>query len=125
MKLRIKGDSLRVRLTRPEVQQLDESGSVEERVNFAGGAALVYRLKRDAQVSAIEAIYEAGAVEIRVPEQIAKEWCGSDQVTLEGVQRTGASAELRIVVEKDFACLAPRAGEDESDNFANPSNLRC
>jgi hypothetical protein len=27
---------------------------------------------------------------------------------------------LRILVEKDFACLAPREGEDESDMFPNP-----
>jgi hypothetical protein len=25
------------------------------------------------------------------------------------------------MVEKDFACLAPREGEDESDNFENPT----
>lgn len=125
MKLRIKGDSLRLRLTRTEVQRLDESGTVEERVNFAGGASFVYRLKRDAQICALQASYADGAVEVRVPERIAQEWCRSEKVTLESVQRTSANAELRIVVEKDFACLAPRAGEDESDNFANPSNLRC
>jgi hypothetical protein len=27
---------------------------------------------------------------------------------------------LRITLEKDFACLAPREGEDESDNFPHP-----
>ncbi|MGH8167708.1 MAG: DUF7009 family protein [Woeseiaceae bacterium] len=28
--------------------------------------------------------------------------------------------ELSILVEKDFACLAPREGEDDSDKFPNP-----
>jgi hypothetical protein len=27
---------------------------------------------------------------------------------------------LKILVEKDFACLAPREGEDESDMFPHP-----
>jgi hypothetical protein len=31
---------------------------------------------------------------------------------------------LRILVEKDWNCLTPRAGEDDSDSFANP-NKSC
>jgi len=33
-----------------------------------------------------------------------------------------AVGDLRIIVEKDFACLAPRSDEDESDNFAHPKD---
>ncbi len=47
MKLRIKGDSLRLRLTQGEVTALDTGGVVEEKVRFGGGAALIYRLRRD------------------------------------------------------------------------------
>jgi hypothetical protein len=43
---------------------------------------------------------------------------------LASLQPTASDAELRIVVEKDFACLTAREGEDESDNFANP-NATC
>jgi len=28
--------------------------------------------------------------------------------------------QLSILVEKDFACLAPREGEDETDMYPNP-----
>jgi hypothetical protein len=45
-------------------------------------------------------------------------------VTLAGTQPAAQDAELRIVIEKDFACLTVREGEDESDNFPNP-NPRC
>jgi hypothetical protein len=58
-------------------------------------------------------------IEIQVPEGVAREWCASELVTLDAVQRDGA-ADLRIVVEKDFACLAPRSDEDEADNFPHP-----
>jgi hypothetical protein len=121
MKLRIKGDSLRLRLTKGEVSQLDTGGTVEDQVRFGGGAALVYRLKSDAKAGALTASFAQGAVEIRVPERSAREWANSNEVTLAGAQPIAAGDELRIVVEKDFACLAPREGEDESDNFANPT----
>ena len=121
MKLRIKGDSLRLRLTKGEVSQLDTDGLVEDQVRFSGGAALIYRLRSDARAEALTASFTQGAVEIRVPEKSARSWAGSDEVTLAGAQPISASDELRIVVEKDFACLAPREGEDESDNFENPT----
>jgi hypothetical protein len=124
MKLRIKGDSLRLRLTQSEVKQLVEGGVVEDRVRFGAGAALVYRLRRDSGARSIGATYVDGAVEVRLPDRAALGWCESNEVTLQGTQPAAPDAELRIVVEKDFACLTVREGEDESDNFANP-NTTC
>jgi hypothetical protein len=121
MKLRIKGDSLRLRLTQGEVSQLGETGAVEDQVRFGAGATLVYRLRRDAAVAEMQATFANGAVEIRVPEKTALAWCTSDDVTLSGSQAAAIDAELRIVVEKDFKCLTAREGEDESDHFANPN----
>ncbi len=37
-----------------------------------------------------------------------------------GEQRLDDGALLSILVEKDFACLAPREGEDDSDMYAHP-----
>jgi len=121
MKLRIKGDSLRLRLTKGEVSQLDERGVVEDRVRFGAGAALIYRLRRDMAANDITASFAEGAVEVRLPDKSARAWAGSNEVTLAGNQPLGAEDELRIVVEKDFACLAPRENEDESDNFEHPN----
>jgi hypothetical protein len=121
MKLRIKGDSLRLRLTQSEVHALAEQGTVEDRVRFGAGAALTYRLKRDPGAASISARYADGAVEVRLPERAALGWCSSNEVTLQGAQPAAPDAELRIVVEKDFACLTVREGEDESDNFPNPN----
>jgi hypothetical protein len=124
MKLRIKGDSLRLRLTQGEVRQLGETGSVEDRVRFGAGAALTYRLKRDVGSSDMRASFANGTVEIRLPEKAALAWCQTDDVTLAGSQPAAADAELRIVVEKDWRCLTAREGEDESDHFENP-NQTC
>jgi len=119
MKLRIKGATLRLRLTQGEIAALAHSGIVEERVPFAASATLVYRLRSDPQAPEISASYHGGVLEIRIPEATARQWCASDQVTLAHSQPV-PDGELLITLEKDFACLTPRAGEDESDNFPHP-----
>jgi uncharacterized protein DUF7009 len=119
MKLRIKGPSLRLRLTQSEVRALDEQRVVEERVPFAPGIELTYRLRSDARVAEITASYRDDVLEVRVPESAAREWCRTGQVTLAHEQPVPQGA-LRIVLEKDFECLAPREDEDESDNFPHP-----
>jgi hypothetical protein len=119
MKLRIKGATLRLRLTQGEIGALLEEGLVEERVPFAPGVSLVYRLRRDAGAGEISASFRNGVVEILVPEGTARGWCTSELVTLAHEQALPDGA-LRITLEKDFACLAPREGEDESDNFPHP-----
>ncbi len=120
MKLRIKGDSLRLRLTRGEVEELDERGAVEDRVRFGPAAALVYRVTCDHTATALAATFARDSIEIRVPDAEARDWCRTDRVTLENTQPIAPGETLRLVVEKDFACLAPRAGEDESDHFPHP-----
>jgi hypothetical protein len=119
MKLRIKGPSLRLRLTQGEVRALADVGRVEEQVPFGGGVSLTYRLSRDAAATRINARFAAGVLDIRLPEALAQDWCTSQEVTLTGSQEEAQPA-LRITVEKDFACLVPRTEEDESDNFPHP-----
>ena len=119
MKLRIKGSSLRLRLTQGEVRQLETQGEVAEQVEFGAGARLTYRLRTDAQGPAIAATYGSNVIDIRVPRETALTWSRTDQVTLSHAEAV-PGGELRIVIEKDWNCLAPRAGEDESDNFPHP-----
>ena len=123
MKLRIKGDSLRLRLAQAEMRALAERGEVEDRICFPGGTALRYRLRVDVESDVITASYGLNLIDILVPAPLAERWCGSDLVTLSGSQPL-ASGELRLVLEKDWACLAPREGEDESDNFPHPEAER-
>jgi len=125
MKLRIKGDSLRLRVTQGELGEFASRGRVEDRIRFAAGHSLTYRLSIDRSASHLAAGLSGDAIEVRVPEALAREWSGTDLVTLAGTQDLGDGA-LRIVVEKDWACLAPREGEDESDSFPHPEGTtRC
>jgi hypothetical protein len=118
MKLRIKGDSVRLRLTQGEVRALADQGSVADAVNFSPESRLEYRVRR-APVATLTAHYDSSAIEVCVPDEMALEWAASDLVTLEYTRHT-PEGDLRLIIEKDFTCLVPRAGEDESDHFPHP-----
>ena len=119
MKLRIKGNSLRFRLTQGEVSRLESEGEVAEQVQFGAGTKLTYRLRTDSQKSMITARYGDNVIEVRVPREAVLTWSRTDQVTLSHADAV-PGGELQISIEKDWNCLAPRAGEDESDNFPHP-----
>src|SRR5258707_9174117 len=82
MKLRIKGSSLRLRLTQGEVHSLETAGEVAEQVHFGGGARLTYRLRMDGKSGDISASYGDNVIDIRVPRETALTWAHTDQVTL-------------------------------------------
>ena len=114
MKLRIQGNSLRFRLTRPEVARLQEGG-VEETTHFGVGRCLTYRLRKEAAGSAVRAELADGAITVLAPAGMVDRWAGSDEVGIAG--RDGV---LRIAIEKDFRCLTRRA-EDEADAYPHPA----
>jgi hypothetical protein len=101
MKLRIHGNSVRVRVTHAEVLELDARGSVESRVQLTAERALVFRLTIAGQATQISVGFADDVIDIGLPAEAAREWCSSDRVSLRGTQSVGG-AELRIVVEKDF-----------------------
>jgi hypothetical protein len=123
MKLRIKGDALRLRVTQGELKTLSTEGSVEDRVHFGAGQALTYRLSVDTRTERLTASLADSTIEVRIPAAAAREWSQSDLVTLAATQSL-PQGSLRIVVEKDWACLAPRDGEDESDQFPHPEGAK-
>ena len=64
--------------------------------------------------------YRAGSIEVTItPEQQKVLEGGVEGVAF--VVETGAAPPLHISIEPDFRCLNVRAGEDESDAFANPA----
>jgi hypothetical protein len=124
MKLRLRGSSLRLRLGQAEVASLVADGCVEERVAFGSNTALVYAIKSDDRAASIEARFsqtkDSARIDVVVPRARAASWAASDDVGLEGSQSIEGEGPLRILVEKDFACLKPRAAEDDKDAFPNP-----
>lgn len=122
MKIRIKGNSVRLRLTQTEVDQLLENGEVQEQTSFPN-ATLDYRIQlSDSNIITIS--FTDSKITILIPEDQGVAWCKSDEVGLENWIPVGKEEDLRILIEKDFACLTVRPHEDESDMFPNP-NTTC
>lgn len=117
MKLRIKGDTLRLRLTQPEVQQLAETGAVTDAMHLAPGLLLSYGLQT-ADIDHLQATFEKEKLTVHVPRTWVGPWAGGDGVGFEGTQDAGDGRTLALLVEKDFACLHRRP--DEPDAFPNP-----
>lgn len=120
LKLRIRDNSIRLRLTRGEVDRLAGEGRVTSTVAFPGGARLEYAVESAADATQPDARYEHDRVQVTLPRAEVRDWAGSDRVSIAGEQPLGDGDALKILVEKDFACLAPRPGEDESDMFPHP-----
>jgi len=124
MKIRIRGNSLRLRLVQAEVEQFAEQGVITEATTFPLGPSLHYALEMyDGAV--LTARLEDTRVRVLVPRAQAKAWATSNEVSLAGEEETPGGV-LKLLVEKDFVCINPQAvwQEDQSDNFPNP-NTSC
>jgi hypothetical protein len=123
MKLRIRGNSIRLRLGESEVAQLAKTGRVSESTQFSGlpGNQLTYSVVTSADEAEISARLMDNEITVIVPEVLGRGWASSTQVGLKHEQRINDQASLSIVIEKDFRCLDPRPGEDQSDSFPNPA----
>jgi hypothetical protein len=121
MKLRVRNNSIRLRLTQTEVAAFAENGAVEETIEFGltTDKRLIYRVEQ-AAVETVRADFADGRITISVPGLQAENWAKTNQIGIKTEQDLGTGKTLKILIEKDFACLEPRAGEDESDAFPHP-----
>ena len=112
MKIRIKGNSLRYRLTKTDIANFDRDGYLEETTNF-GSQVFKYALQRTI-CEYLTADFTNNTITLYMPAALALEWTGTDRVGYEN-----SSNEMYLLVEKDFKCL-DNVAEDQSDNYPNP-----
>jgi hypothetical protein len=117
MKIRIKGNSLRYRLTRSELDLLAGKGVLREKINF-GAAALQYELV-SSKGHQLSAAYQDNHITLYFPEAWINDWINSDKVGYEHTVSLENNETLHLLVEKDFTCLE-NVAEDQSDNYPNP-----
>ncbi len=120
MKLRIRDNSIRLRLTRGEVETLREDGLVSCRTAFPGGRDFQYLLESSPASINPAAFFSDRIMTVRLPETTVLAWATTEQVSIRGEQLLDDGEKIDILVEKDFTCLAPREGEDESDMYPHP-----
>ena len=125
MKLRIRGNSIRLRLSQAEVAELESQGGVSDRIGFATGAGLEYRLAVDPRIQTPAVAFEETTITVSLPAAVVRTWLDPSEVSIHGSQSLPGADELTILVEKDFACLQPREGEDQENLFPNPGTGAC
>ena len=120
MKLRVRDNSIRPRLTQTEVELARTDGLVRGRVPLAGSNNFDYVLESSPATVKPEAHISNIVLTVRILEAQILSWSGSEEVSISATQLPDGGDELSILVEKDYACLAPREGEDESDMYPHP-----
>jgi len=132
MKLRIKGNSLRLRLMRGEVEQFGRTGRVAETIRFGAtpNAQLRYVLEFDRQAQKITTHFADNQITVKIPFATAQNWIESEEITLKSEQpiengkQNGASESesvLKILIEKDFVCLDRKDDPENVDAFPHPT----
>lgn len=116
MKIRIKDNSVRFRLTQSEVALLGQTGSVSCITEFVN-RPLLYTIEstvdHEISISFIE-----NQITLKMPDENVKEWISTDRVGFDG-----QSGVVKVLIEKDFVCI-DNSAEDQSDNYPNP-NIKC
>ena len=98
MKLRIKSDSLRYRLTRSDVDTLAREGYLEDQINFAGNP-LIYAVQLT-NGEVLTSSYIDNKITLSMARKMIIELVDTDRVGFEN-----KAGELHLLVEKDFTCL--------------------
>jgi hypothetical protein len=126
LKLRILRQSIRLRLTQPEVAELGQGKpvSAELIIGPAPHQQLIYSLMPSSNDERVTVSMDTNHIVITLPIELAGEFAETELVTIEESIASSPESSLTICIEKDFQCLKPRAdGQDEgtfSDPNANP-----
>lgn len=120
MKIRIRGNSIRIRLSRTEVENFGRDGHLQEQAWFSPDRAFSYVLVRKSGIDALAADIADNTITMYVPEHIATEWVTTEQVGYSNHMNIGNGEQLFLLLEKDFKCIDSSVQEDQSDNYENP-----
>ena len=112
MKLRLEGNSIRLRVRKSDLKTFEETGVIKEILTFQHGAPFHYQLLTDDYVDRIYAEVSPDGITVFIPLSMAHDWMRSDDVRIEDTLQSG----LYILIEKDFPCK-DRAEEDKNDTF--------
>ncbi|WP_086478047.1 DUF7009 family protein [Arenibacter amylolyticus] len=119
MKIRIRGNSIRYRLTKSEVSALQELGYIAEHTAF-NGTQFTYAIKAVENLTALEASFHNNTITLLFPMIENEKWAETDRVGYENNMILNDGQTLKLLLEKDFICLDERL-EDQSDNYPNPA----
>lgn len=116
MKIRIKDNSVRFRITQSEVTELHKNGMISSTTQFIDNPFIYTVEKTDEQQ--LSAAFVEHRIVMKIPGFMVEELATTDRVGFDGL-----SGKVQLLIEKDFVCL-DNTIEDQSDNYPNP-NMKC
>lgn len=122
MKIRIRGNSVRYRLTKTEVNTLSEMGCYESITDF-GDQKFIYAVKATDDVELLGVRFDNNTITLYLNRAKSITWAKSKKVGFSAIVQTKNGAELSLLLEKDFVCMDETV-EDQSDNYPNPKSLK-
>ena len=122
MKLRIKENTIRLRVSPTDLVALDVNGKIENAIHFADSPAATwsYGIVQDAASAGPGVQFESNRITVSIGSEAVKRWMDSEDVGIYFSQNIGSHGTLDVLLEKDFACL-DRSDEENSDTFPNPN----
>lgn len=112
MKIRIKGNSVRFRLTKSEVERLRSASHLEEQTEFSG-KTFAYAIEVT-NGNKLSADFIGDKIMLNMPKVMIDELSNTARVGFEDL-----TGPVNLLIEKDFACI-DNTDEDQSDHYPNP-----
>lgn len=119
MKIRIKGNSVRLRLSRSEIEIFGKEGYIEEATEFAS-STFSYAIQKLFDGSTLDASFTGQKLTVFVPNVLMQEWVNTDVVGFSHHLPIAADKSLFLLIEKDYKCVDADQTEDQSDYYDNP-----
>ena len=110
-------------MNRLEVENLAAGGSLEERVEFPGGARLSYILESTSEPAGA-ATFRDGIIRVSAPEWEMKDWARGEAIGLYFQVRVDQAA-LHVAIEKDLECMEGPREERDPDAFPRRLGKNC
>lgn len=120
MKIRMEGNSVRLRLRRSEVEALAREGQVVQQVTFPQGD-WHYTLQLDASRTHPDAILATGGITLMLPQAWGRAWAVNETIGFSHSLALPGGGTLDLLVEKDFVCL-DRDLEGQEDQYPHPKS---
>ena len=113
MKLWIRGNSLRLRVSKTELAMIAETGKAEDTTRFSSEQSLRYAIEVR-PTGAVTATFTDSAILVTLPKARLDLWLRPGEISVEGSQPIGGGKVLQVVLEKDELRRGTGFSEDGS-----------
>lgn len=117
MKLRILDNSIRIRLSKSEVELLSKKGEITANTPLPS-SNFTYSL--ESTESSFQVVHSSEGLKIQVPKETVSSWANSNRVGFRNTFELADGSKTSLLIEKDFKCLTDASDSDQSDFYEHP-----